>query len=301
MMTSQRRVALVTGASSGIGQVTAIALRSAGFITYATARNPQALSDLAAKGCHVLQLDITDEASMLAAVRSIEATHGAISVLINNAGYNQIGPLEELTMGDIRRQFETNVFGLLRMCQLVLPGMRSQGYGRIINVGSIGGTFTTPGNGAYHASKYAVESFTDALRCEVKPFGVDVVLIQPTGVRTPFVEKLYALMPQTGSDSPYAAFKRNMEVQVQQMFAENAWGILTPEEVAKVIVQATLVRRPQTRYQVGLGGKIFFWVRRLLPDRAWDALMARMFPTGEIPSPKNRRIATSVRDLSALK
>src|SRR5579883_244270 len=163
MMTPQYGVALVTGASSGIGKVTAIALHSAGFITYATARNPQTLSDLATKGCYVLQLDITDEASMLAAVRPIEAKHGAVSLLVNNAGYNQIGPLEELTMEEIRRQFETNVFGLLRMCQLVLPRMRSQGYGRIINVGSIGGTFTTPGNGAYHASKYAVESFTDAL------------------------------------------------------------------------------------------------------------------------------------------
>jgi NAD(P)-dependent dehydrogenase (short-subunit alcohol dehydrogenase family) len=300
MMAVQRRVALVTGASSGIGKATAIALRSAGFTTYASARNPQTLSDLAAKGCHVLQLDITDEASMLTAVRSIEATHGAISVLVNNAGYNQIGPLEELMMEEIRRQFETNVFGLLRMCQLVLPGMRQQHYGRMINVGSIGGTFTTPGNGAYHASKYAVESFTDALRCEVKPFGVDVVLIQPTGVRTPFVEKLYALMPQTGSDSPYAAFKRNMEAQVQQMFAENAWGILTPEAVAKVIVKAAVVRRPRTRYKVGLGGKIFFWMRRLLPDRAWDALMSRMFPMGEISSSSSRRKVTQVRDFQSM-
>ncbi len=291
MKTVQRGVALVTGASSGIGRATAIALNSAGFITYATARNPQTLNDLAAKGCHVLQLDIMDEALMLAAVRSIEAKHGAISVLVNNAGYSQIGPLEELTMAAVRRQFETNVFGLLRMCQLVLPGMRSQGYGRIINVSSMGGNFTTPGNGAYHASKYAVESFTDALRYEVQPFGVDVVSVQPTGVRTPFVEKLYALMPQTGSDSPYATFKRNIEARIQQMFRENAWGILNPEDVAKVIVQVVLVRRPQTRYQVGLSGKIFIWVRRLLPDRAWDALMARMFPRGEMSNPRDRKIA----------
>ena len=292
MMTVQH-VALVTGASSGIGKATAIALRAAGFITYATARNPQTLSDLAAQGCRVLPLDITDEVSMLAAVREIEATHGAISVLINNAGYNQIGPLEELTMEQIRRQFETNVFGLLRMCQLVLPGMRSQGYGRIINVSSMGGNFTTPGNGAYHASKYAVESLTDALRYEVQPFGVDVVSVQPTGVRTPFVEKLYALMPQTGNDSPYAAFKRNMEAQIQQMFSGNAWGILNPEDVAKVIVQAVLVRRPQTRYRVGLSGKMFIWVRRLLSDRAWDALMARMFPMGDVSSSKSHRNAIS--------
>ncbi len=299
MTTVRFGVALVTGASSGIGKATAIALKSAGFITYATARNPQTLDDLVTKGCHVLQLDMTDEASMLAAVRSIEAKHGAVSVLINNAGYNQIGPLEELTMEQIRRQFETNVFGLLRMCQLVLPGMREQGYGRIINVSSMGGNFTTPGNGAYHASKYAVESFTDALRYEVQPFGVDVVSVQPTGVRTPFVEKLYALMPQTGSDSPYATFKRNIEAQIRQMFSGNAWGILNPEDVAKVIVQAVLVRRPQTRYRVGLSGKLFIWVRRLLPDRAWDALMSRMFPMDEVSSPTKRKVART-QDFSAM-
>uniref|UniRef100_B8HZ77 Short-chain dehydrogenase/reductase SDR n=1 Tax=Cyanothece sp. (strain PCC 7425 / ATCC 29141) TaxID=395961 RepID=B8HZ77_CYAP4 len=299
-MVVKHGVALVTGASSGIGKATAIALKSAGFTTYATARNPQTLSDLALKGCHILQLDVTDEASMLAAVRSIEAKHGAISVLVNNAGYSQIGPLEELTMEEIRRQFETNVFGLLRMCQLVLPGMRSQGYGRIINVSSMGGNFTTPGNGAYHASKYAVESFTDALRYEVQPFGVDVVSVQPTGVRTPFVEKLYALMPKTGSDSPYAAFKRNIEAQIRQMFRGNAWGILNPEDVAKVIVQAVFVRRPQTRYTVGLSGKIFIWVRRLLSDRAWDALMSRMFPMGEVSDSKKRRKVTLTQDINAL-
>ncbi|MEP0890290.1 MULTISPECIES: SDR family NAD(P)-dependent oxidoreductase [unclassified Leptolyngbya] len=185
------------------------------------------------------------------------------------------------------------------MCQLVLPGMRSQGYGRIINVSSMGGNFTTPGNGAYHASKYAVESFTDALRYEVQPFGVDVVSIQPTGVRTPFVEKLYALMPQTGNESPYANFKRNIEARVRQMFAENAWGVLNPEDVAKVIVQAALVRRPRTRYQVGLSGKIFIWVRRLLSDRAWDALMSQMFPMGQGSSSKNRK-TTQVQDFSMM-
>lgn len=294
------RVALVTGASSGIGKVTATALASAGFTTYATARSLPALSDLAAKGCYILPLDITDEASMLATVQTIEAKHGAISVLVNNAGYNQIGPLEELTMEDVRRQFETNVFGLLRMCQLVLPGMREQGYGRIINIGSIGGTFTTPGNGAYHASKYAVESFTDALRYEVKPFGVDVVLIQPTGVRTPFVEKLYVSMPRTGSDSPYAVLKHNIEAQIAQMFSGNAWGILTPTDVAKVIVEAAVVRRPHTRYQVGLSGKIFSLVRRLLPDRAWDALMSRMFPMGEVSAVLYSRKASQVGDFRAM-
>ncbi len=201
-MTSEKRVALITGASSGIGKAAAMAFVRAGFVTYATARRPETLAALEAAGCHALPLDVTDEASMVAAVRAVEDAHGAVDILVNNAGYGLNGPLEELPMDDVRRQFETNVFGLLRMSQLVLPGMRQHGGGRIINVGSMGGEFTTPGAGAYHASKYAVESLSDALRVEVRPFGVQVALVQPTGVHTAFGGKVVETLPQTGSDSP---------------------------------------------------------------------------------------------------
>jgi len=217
---------------------------------------------------------------MAAAVETITQSDGPVSVLVNNAGYGEIGPVEELDMDNIRREFETNVFGLVRMCQLVLPGMRAVGSGRIINIGSVGGLFTTPGSGAYHASKYAVESFSDALRCEVAPFGVGVVVIEPTGGRTEFMETMGGTMPQSAADSPYAAFKAILEARTRAMFAPGARGILAPEDVANVVLRAATARRPRTRYKVGLVAHVLPKVRRSLPDRAWDAMMRRQFPMG---------------------
>ena len=199
-MASHSNVALVTGASSGIGRATALALHQAGFVTYATARRTESFAGLEALGLRTLPLDVTDEASMGAAIRQAEREAGPVSVLVNNAGYGLNGPAEELDLHEVRREFETNVFGLLRMSQLVLPRMRQQGWGRIINVGSVGGTFTAPGAGAYHASKYAVEALSDAMRYEVQGFGVDVVLIQPTGVYTPFFAKINDTMRDTSAD-----------------------------------------------------------------------------------------------------
>lgn len=275
-------VALVTGASSGIGRASAEALRKAGFTVVASARRPETLEPLQKSGFHTLQLDVTDEASMQEAVGKLEATYGAVGVLVNNAGYGQNGPVEELPMDAIRRQFETNVFGLVRMCQLVLPGMRRQGGGRIINLSSVGGEFTAPGAGAYHASKYAVEAFNHALRYEVKTFGVDVISVQPGGVRTNFIGTSNNALPQTGDDSPYAFFNKNMADVTERMFSENSsWGILTPERVADVIAQAATVRRPRTRYKVGVTAKLLPLMRRALSDRQWDALWARQFPVQE--------------------
>ena len=215
---------------------------------------------------------------MAAAVAAIEAEHVALSVLVNNAGYGVNGPLEELDLEDVRREFETNVFGLLRLSQLVLPAMRARGEGHIVNVGSVGGLFTVPGAGAYHASKYAVEALSDALRVEVRSFGVKVVLIEPTGVRTAFVDKLGVTLEKTGDEGPYAAFKRNLDVGTRRLFAEKAPGILRPEDVAKVIVRAVQSGHPRARYRVGLVAHLLPRIRRLAGDRGWDALMARAFP-----------------------
>jgi NAD(P)-dependent dehydrogenase (short-subunit alcohol dehydrogenase family) len=270
-------IALVTGASSGIGAATAQALAAAGWTTYATAR--QAARVVRGAGIIPLALDVTDSTTMEAAVAQIEATHGAISLLVNNAGYGQYGPVEELTPEAIRQQFETNVFGLVRMCQLVLPGMRGAGRGRIINIGSIGGTFTAPGAGAYHASKWALESFTDALRYEVQGFGVDVVLVQPTGVATRFDHAMAATMPDTGPNSPYAAFKANHLRATAQMFAAGSWaGIVQADDVARVIMRAAHAKRPRTRYKVGWSAYVFRLLRHMLSDRIWDRLMGMQFP-----------------------
>ncbi|MGH3533080.1 MAG: SDR family NAD(P)-dependent oxidoreductase, partial [Mycobacterium sp.] len=176
-MSEISKAVIVTGCSTGIGRATAQRLAKAGHVVYATARREESVADLRDAGARTLALDVTDEASMHAAVERVVAEQGAVGVLVNNAGYSQSGALETVPMADLRRQFETNVFGLVRMCQLVLPGMREQRWGRIVNISSMGANFTFPGAGAYHATKYAVEALSDALRFEVKKFGVDVVII----------------------------------------------------------------------------------------------------------------------------
>ncbi|MDQ3361641.1 MAG: SDR family NAD(P)-dependent oxidoreductase, partial [Actinomycetota bacterium] len=170
---------LITGCSTGIGRATAERLASSGWKVYATARDVEKIGPLADRGCELLPLDVTDEASMRAAVEEVERREGSVGVLVNNAGYSQSGAVEEVSMEKVRRQFETNVFGLVRMCQLALPGMRRQGYGRIVNISSMGGRLTFPGGGYYHATKYAVEAISDALRFEVAGFGVEVAVIEP--------------------------------------------------------------------------------------------------------------------------
>ncbi len=199
---------LITGCSTGIGRATAEHLAARGRTVYATARRVESIADLEAKGCRTLALDVTDETSMRAAVERVTAEHGAVGALVNNAGYSHSGALETLDMDDVRRQFETNVFGLLRMCQLVLPGMRAQGSGRIVNMSSMGANFVFPGGGVYHATKYAVDAMSDALRFEVKGFGVDVVIIQPGLIRTEFGETAAGAV--SAGDGPYAAFNAHV-------------------------------------------------------------------------------------------
>ncbi len=195
------KAVLITGCSTGIGRTTAEHLAAKGWTVYATARRPESISDLEGKGCKTLALDVTDEQSMQAAVKAVEDAEGAVGVLVNNAGYSQSGAVEEVSMDSVRRQFETNVFGLLRMCQLVLPGMRRARRGRIVNVSSMGGKLVFPGGGAYHASKYAVEAFSDALRFEVAGFGVRVSIIEPGLIITRFGETAASTVASTASST----------------------------------------------------------------------------------------------------
>src|ERR671920_105106 len=180
------KAVLITGCSSGIGWATARRLADVGWKVYATARNVEDIAPLEERGCGLLPLDVTDEDSMISAVEEVERREGAVGVLINNAGYSQSGAVESVPMEKVRKQFETNVFGLVRMTQLVLPGMRKQGWGRIVNISSMGGKLVFPGGGYYHASKYAVEAISDALRYEVNGFGVNVVLVEPGLIVTNF-------------------------------------------------------------------------------------------------------------------
>jgi short-subunit dehydrogenase len=273
---------LITGCSSGIGRVTAIALYGSGLMVYASARNPADLEDVSARGIRTLALDVTDEPSMVAAVDTIESEAGAVGVLINNAGYGLYGSVEQLPMAEIRRQFETNFFGLVRLTQLVLPGMRRAGRGRIVNISSMGGRTTLPGGAFYHASKHAVESFSDALRMEVGQFGIDVVLIEPGPVRTPWNDVAAASVSGavgTGSDQdPYSAYKS----AVAASFTSVTRGPLvrfgsTAEDVANVITKAVTARRPRTRYLINGVARGMVAIKRWLPDRVHDAVLSRQY------------------------
>jgi NAD(P)-dependent dehydrogenase (short-subunit alcohol dehydrogenase family) len=268
---------LVTGCSSGIGRATVLALLRGRHPVWATARRVDTLDDLAAAGAKVLPLDVTDEASMVSAVRWVEEEHGAVGGLVNNAGYGEYGPVEEVSPDAVRRQFETNVFGLLRLTQLVLPGMRRAGTGRIVNVSSMGGRMTLPGGGVYHASKYAVEALSDALRFETRGFGIAVSVVAPGPVRTPFAEEATAV--PTGS-GPYAGFMRGVAARNSAAYDRpDARGTLDPEAVATVIVTALDAARPRARYPVGVVSRQVVGARRLLPTAVWDAALRRQYPT----------------------
>ena len=293
-----RPAVLITGCSSGIGRAAAISLHEAGFRVYASARNPAALDDLADRGLHTLALDVTDEASMTEALAAVEADQSAIRVLINNAGYGLYGPVEQQPMSEIRRQFETNFFGLVRLTQLVLPGMRRQGSGRIVNVSSMGGRATLPGGAFYHASKYAVEALSDALRMEVAQFGIEVVLIEPGPVNTPWnqvaADSLATAVPggagggpsgpdgdgggPDGDGDPYAAYK----AAVGASFGLVQRGPLarlgsTPEQIAAVITRAVMARRPHTRYLINPVARSVVTLNQILPGRAYDAVLRRQY------------------------
>jgi NAD(P)-dependent dehydrogenase (short-subunit alcohol dehydrogenase family) len=272
---------LVTGCSSGIGAATAARLAGSGRRVYATARRPESLAALEARGCRTLALDVTDEDSMRAAVGAVEAAEGAVGVLVNNAGYSQSGAVESVSMDDVRRQFETNVFGLARMCQLVLPGMRAQGWGRIVNVSSMGGRLTFPGGGLYHATKHAVEALSDALRFEVRGFGIHVIVIQPGLIRTRFGETAAGgIDPGSAAAGPYAAFNRAVAQSTVSVYERGPLGRLggSPDAVARRIEVALRAPKPRARYPVTASARLLMLQRRLLPDAAWDAMLRTQFP-----------------------
>ena len=248
-MAAGSNVVLITGASSGIGAATARRLAAAGFKVYATARNVEALSSLKSAGCEILALDVSSEASRRSVVAGIEAREGSVGVLINNAGYSQSGALETLSLEAVRKQFETNVFGPLRLMQLVLPGMREAGCGRIINISSMGGKLTFPGGGAYHASKYALEALSEALRFEVKGFGIDVVLIEPGLIKTGFADAAVNSMATANRNDPYAAFNLAVAKATHDAYSGGAFARLSgdPDDVANVIHRALKTRDPKAR------------------------------------------------------
>jgi NAD(P)-dependent dehydrogenase (short-subunit alcohol dehydrogenase family) len=278
-MAEASKAVLITGCSTGIGRATAERLAGSGHNVYATARRLESIADLEGKGCKLLALDVTDEESMTAAVAAVEQAEGAVGALVNNAGYSQSGAIEDVPMEQVRRQFETNVFGLIRMCQLALPGMRRQGYGRIVNVSSMGGKLVFPGGGIYHATKHAVEAISDALRFEVRSFGVDVSIIEPGLITTQFGETAVGSIEATSEDGAYAKFNKS----VADLTASAYEGPMArlgagPDAVAHAIERAIDSRRPKPRYVVTASARVMLGIRRLMPDRGWDAMMRSQYP-----------------------
>jgi NAD(P)-dependent dehydrogenase (short-subunit alcohol dehydrogenase family) len=276
-MAHRNVVVLVTGCSTGIGRATAERLARKGHTVYATARREDAIADLKEAGCRTLALDVTSEASMAAAVDRVVAEEGSVGALVNNAGYSQSGAIETVSMDDLRRQFETNVFGLMRMSQLVLPGMRERGHGRIINISSMGANFTFPGGGVYHATKYAVEAISDALRFEVKGFGVDVVIIQPGLIRTEF--SVTAAAEVDAGDGPYALFNVNVATSTVSAYEKGPLARLGggPETVARAVEKAITARSPRIRMRVTPSARLLIGQRKVMTAGMWDRFLATQF------------------------
>jgi NAD(P)-dependent dehydrogenase (short-subunit alcohol dehydrogenase family) len=266
------KVVLVTGASSGIGEAAARELHARGYVVYAAARRADRLAPLTRAGIHALSMDVTDDASASAGVRQIIGEHGRIDVLVNNAGYGSYGALEDVDLDEARYQFEVNVFGLARLIQLVTPQMRSQRSGRIINVSSMGGKIYEPLGAWYHATKFAVEGLSDSLRLELKPFGIDVVIIEPGAIRTEWASIAADKLEQTSGSIAYADQARRVG-GVLRSTDTNPRRATDPAVVGKVIAKAATAPRPRTRYVTGSGARPLLLARRVLPDRGFDQVM----------------------------
>jgi NAD(P)-dependent dehydrogenase (short-subunit alcohol dehydrogenase family) len=253
-------------------------LRAAGFEVYAAARRVERMAALEAEGVHVLGMDVTDDASMSSGVQRILDEQGRIDVLVNNAGYGSYGAVEDVPIDEARRQFEVNLFGLARLVQLVVPTMRAQGSGRIVNISSIGAVFYEPFGAWYHATKFAVDGFSDSLRVELAPFGIHVVLVHPAGIVTEWNTIARESLVERSAGGVYDASARHAARMMESV--DNPRLSSGPDVVAKKIVKAATARRPRSRYAVGKGATTIMTSRRVLPDRAMDAVLARMYLRG---------------------
>ncbi len=268
------KTAFVTGASSGIGEATVRRLLSGGYKVFAGARRQDRMAGLAALGATLLSLDLTDDASTIAAVEAIKAQGGRIDVLVNNAGYGSYGALEDVPLEEAKRQFEVNVFGLARLCQLVLPTMRAQKSGKIVNITSIGGKIWEPLGSWYHATKFAVEGLSDCLRVEVGRFGIDVIVIEPGAIRTEWAGIARDGLLQVSGTGAYAELARRHARLLEA--ADTSSLTSPPDVVAKTILRAVNARRAKTRYPTGGGARTILLLRKILSDRMFDRLMWRI-------------------------
>ncbi|WP_167955572.1 oxidoreductase [Anaerosporobacter faecicola] len=269
-----KKVVLITGASSGIGKDTAIVLQREGYQVFAAARRVERMEDLKKHGIKVVSLDVTKEESMIACVEWIRKQAGRIDVLINNAGYGYYGAVEDVTIEEARKQLEVNLFGLARMTQLVLPMMRKQQSGKIINISSMAGRVSTPFGAWYHATKYAVEGFSDCLRMETKPFGIDVVLIEPGAIKTDWGIIAADHLEESSAKGAYAAQAKRVVNYLRQSY--NSDSISKPEVISNAIRKAVLSKKPKTRYLIGYGAKLSVCIKRVVSDRMFDKIIQKI-------------------------
>ncbi len=273
---NSKKVIFITGASSGIGKATALQLINEGHTVYGAARRVEKMQDLADAGGHAIKMDVTDDAQIEAGVHKIINEQGKIDVLVNNAGYATYGSVEETPIADARRQFDVNIFGLARLTQLVIPHMREQQSGKIINISSMGGKIYTPLGAWYHATKHALEGWSDCLRLELKQFGIDVVIIEPGAIATEFGEVLMDPMVERSGEGPYGKMVKSVAKAVEESY-EKEGASSPPSVIARAISKAIQSNKPKTRYVAGKLAKPLLFVRRYLGDRIFDkAVMSQI-------------------------
>ncbi|MBR6847849.1 MAG: oxidoreductase [Bacteroidales bacterium] len=268
----KQKVILLTGASSGIGYDTATRLARQGHKVYGAARRIDKMLPLKELGVIPIKMDVTDDASMIAGVNAVMEAEGRIDVLVNNAGYGYFGAIENVSMEEARKQLEVNVFGLARLTQLVIPHMRQQGSGRIVNLASIAGKLALYFGGWYHVSKFAVEGFSDALRMELKPFGIDVVIIEPGGIRTEWGVIAADHLAESSKGTVYEQAALN-EANAMKYTYTRAKLLSNPSVIAKAICKGVNRRHPKARYRTGMGSHSLVFLHWLLPSKWWDGLM----------------------------
>lgn len=268
------KIALVTGASSGIGEATVRDLMQAGATVYAAARRIERMKELEAAGARLVALDVTSEESMVKAVQAIMEEAGRIDILVNNAGYGSYGALEDVPMEEARRQFEVNIFGLARLTQLVLPSMRNQRYGKIVNISSMGGKIYTPFGAWYHATKHALEGLTDCLRLETREFGIDPIIIEPGGIKTDWGIIAAENLKKSSGSGAYAEQAEKVADRTMELYSGDQ--LSDPSLISRVILKALTAGRPKTRYVAGYGAKFAIFIRNTFGDRIFDRLMMSM-------------------------
>jgi len=264
-----KKTVLVTGASAGIGRATAIYLAQNGYHVYGAARRVEKMMDLKEHGIVPVSLDVADESSLEACVGQILGEAGSIDILVNNAGTGYYGALEDMPITDAKYQLEVNLFGVARLIQLVLPAMRKNKFGKIVNISSVGGKVTLPMGSWYHASKFAIEGLSDALRKEVKPFGIDVIVIEPGGTKSEMTAIGAEYLTRVSGSTVYGALAKG----VSNMYSAIEKDAAEPIVIARLIKEGIEARNPKTRYAGAAGAKMMLFFREILSDKQFDKLV----------------------------